>query len=56
MSNIYAANPYTIRNELWDNLSAVNDSMMKVPWILIGEYNVILSSEERSECAQGLRL
>lgn len=49
LSCIYAANVPALRTALWDELLAIKDCMTSVPWLLVGDFNSVLSADEHSD-------
>ena len=49
---IYASNFPTERRLMWEVLKATRAAYahLSLPWILLGDYNVTLSSSEHSQC------
>lgn len=47
-SCVYAANAPALRAKLWADLKAIKKCMIPFPWLLVGDYNSILSVEEHS--------
>lgn len=56
VSNIYASNLHSERVELFSSLTRVKQSMMVIPWLLMGDFNVILKTEEKSDYEEGMIL
>lgn len=51
---IYASNCDIERRLLWDELSDIKAQAPLVPWLAVGDFNVIKTVEERSDCYQGM--
>lgn len=49
LSVIYASNNDIERRSLWQELTEIHASMLAVPWLLIGDFNVIKIMGERSD-------
>ena len=51
-SAIYASNFTTERRALWEDIKETEAAYahLSLPWILLGDYNVTLSSSEHSRC------
>ncbi|PPD96434.1 hypothetical protein GOBAR_DD06554 [Gossypium barbadense] len=45
-TTIYASHQLNTRHELWNNLEVIATEVVK-PWVLVGDFNVVLSCEER---------
>lgn len=49
LSVIYASNSDMERKILWQDLAEVKSNMPSVPWLAMGDFNVIKTMEERSD-------
>lgn len=48
LSCVYAAKLYIDRVVLWSNLQSLKGCMDSFPWLLVEDFNIILTSEEHS--------
>lgn len=46
---VYASNDHIVRRELWADLQVVSSLSSHVPWIVLGDFNVTLHMNERSD-------
>lgn len=56
LSIVYASNDHLVRRALWTDLVKVSSHASSVPWLVLGDFNVILNMKEHSDYFLGIRL